>query len=164
MCAAAAEYPNPEAAMAQDEELLVRATDRTELERIYRMERGEAREFIMAYSLDRHHAEFARPGVTYKSIWSEGHHVGFLILALDPDGRSVEFRRIVVIEPGRGFGRKAVRAVDAICRDELGRARVWLDVFEANQRARYLYEQCGYRRFGEYEREGRMLLLYEKAV
>jgi len=30
------------------------------------------------------------------------------MLSLDPDGRSVELRRIVIVEPGRGYGRKTV--------------------------------------------------------
>ena len=54
--------------------------------------------------------------------------------------------------------------VDQICRSEFGRLRVWLDVFETNLRARHVYEQCGYQRFGESEHEGRRLLLYEKVL
>jgi RimJ/RimL family protein N-acetyltransferase len=114
--------------------------------------------------LDRHEKEFAKPDVIYKSIWRGGQHIGFLILVLDSDARSVELRRIVVAESGRGYGKRVVSMIDDICRDELGRVRVWLDVFETNDRARHVYEQCGYRRFGKSEHEGRSFLLYEKAV
>lgn len=147
-----------------NQELTVRDTKREELERIYEMERGEARNFVISYSLDRHRTEFANPEVVYKSVVRNGQHIGFLILVLDSDDQSVEFRRIVVSEPGRGYGKRVVSMVDAICRAELGRVRVWLDVFEENERARHLYEHCGYQRFGESEREGRRLLLYEKVV
>jgi RimJ/RimL family protein N-acetyltransferase len=128
------------------------------------MERGKARSFILPYSFDRHQAEFTKPEVVYKSIWRGDQHIGFLILVLDLDAPSVEFRRIVVTEPGCGYGKKVVRMVDEICRDELSRGRVWLDVFETNERARNVYEQCGYRRFGKPEHQGRTLLLYEKAI
>lgn len=144
-------------------ELLVRDTKREELDRIFEIEQS-ARSFIIPYSLERHQAEFAKPGVVYKSIWSGGQVIGFMILVLDADGRSVEFRRIVIASPGLGCGKHVVRQVDEICRRELGRTRVWLDVFEDNQRARHVYEQCGYRQFGASKHEGRTLLLYEKAV
>jgi hypothetical protein len=88
--------------MPPNQELLVRATNRAELERICQMEQREARHFVIPYSLDRHHTEFGKPGVLYKSILRDGQLIGFLILVLDPDGRSVEFRRIVVTEPGFG--------------------------------------------------------------
>jgi diamine N-acetyltransferase len=87
-----------------------------------------------------------------------------LILVLDSDNRSVELRRIVVTEKGHGYGKRVVSMVDEICRKELGRIRVWLDVFETNERARHVYEECGYRCFGRSEHEGKTLLLYEKTV
>lgn len=150
--------------MLSNQELLIRDTKPEELGRICEMERGEARNSIIPYSLDRHQAEFTKPEVVYKSIWCGSQHIGFLIFVLDSDARNVEFRRIVVTEPGRGYGKRVVRMVDEICRDELGRVRVWLDVFETNERARHVYEQCGYRTFGRFEYEGRTLLLYEKAL
>src|SRR6266498_1452972 len=151
-------------AMLSNQELFIRDTKREELGRICEMERGEARSFITPYSLDRHQVEFTKPEVVYKSIWRGDQHIGFFILVLDSDARSVEFRRIVVTEPGCGYGKKVVRMVDEICRDELSRGRVWLDVFETNKRARHVYEQCGYCTFGSFEHEGKTLLLYEKAV
>jgi hypothetical protein len=120
-------------AMLPNQELLIHDTKREELARICEMERGEARSFIIPYSLDHHQVEFTKPEVVYKSIWRADQHIGFFILILESDARSVEFRRIVVTEPGCGYGKKVVRMVDGICRDELGRVRVWLDVFETNE-------------------------------
>jgi RimJ/RimL family protein N-acetyltransferase len=148
--------------MPSTQQIVLLQTKQEELESICRLEQGEARGFIIPYSLERHLLEFARPDVIYKSIEVEGQAVGFVILVLDSDGRSVEFRRIVVSTPGRGYGRRAVELVNDICRRELGRSRVWLDVFESNHRARHVYEQCGYRQFGRSEHEGRTLLLYER--
>jgi diamine N-acetyltransferase len=150
--------------MLADQEISIRDTRREELDCICDMEQGEAQGFIIAYSFERHQAEFARPDIAYKSIWRDNQLIGFLILALDSDSRSVEFRRIVVSEPGHGYGKKVVRMVDEICRREFGRTRVWLDVFETNARARRVYEQCGYRMFGKSEHEGKTLLFYEKTA
>jgi len=69
-----------------------------------------------------------------------------------------------VDKPGRGVGQRAVQLVGELCRNELGRIRVWLDVFEADTRARHIYEKCGYRLFGRSAHEGRTLLLYEMVL
>jgi len=150
--------------MLSDYEPVIRATKRDELELIWDMEQGEARNFIIPYVLEKHQLEFAKPSVAYRSVWSNGQLIGFIILVLERDGQSVEFRRIVVSQPGFGYGKRVVGMVDQLCRSEFCRARVWLDVFETNHRARHVYEQCGYQQFGKSEHEGKTLLLYEKAV
>lgn len=132
-----------------------------ELAVICEMEQGDARHSIVPYSLHRHREEIGKPDIVYKSIRRSDKLIGFMILALDPDGQSVELRRIVVAEPGRGIGQRVVGMVRELCRTEFGRRRVWLDVFETNERARHVYERCGYRPFGTSELEGRTLLLYE---
>ena len=147
--------------MTSEPELLLREAREEDLEQICSMEQGEAREFIIPWSPQRHRSEFANPDVVYKTLWLDDELAGFLILILDPDGKSIEFRRIVMSRPGRGYGKSAVRMVGKLCRTELGRRRIWLDVFEANDRARHVYESCGYRQFGRTEYEGRTLLLYE---
>jgi len=144
-----------------DEAIALDDTDFRELAAICEMEQGGARHFILPYPLERHREEFVKPTVVYKSIRRGETLVGFVILALDPDGLSVEFRRIVVSEPCRGLGTRAVELVRDVCRRELGRTRIWLDVFESNERARRVYEKAGYSRFGTSDHEGRALLLYE---
>ena len=119
--------------------------------------------FVTGYSLTRHQAEFHKPKVIYKVIKTTNEDiVGFVILALDDGSESIEFRRIVVSEKGKGIGRSAVLHLDGICTEEFGRRRIWLDVFEFNERARNLYESCGYRRFSERDHPSGKLFLYEK--
>ena len=80
----------------------------SDIQWIFDLEQGEARDFIMPYSLERHRIEFANDAVIYKSVWDDNELIGFLLLALDPDGRSIEFRRIVISPSGRGYGKIAV--------------------------------------------------------
>ena len=54
--------------------------------------------------------------------------------------------------------------ISDVARHDLGRARLWLDVFEDNVRARRIYERVGYRQFGRTDHEGRVLLLYEQIL
>lgn len=150
--------------MIKDQQLILRDTQPEELIQIYEMEQGEVQKFIIPYTLEQHRQKLQNPDVLYKSIWKNNELVGFLILVLDTDGQSVEFRRIVISQPGQGDGKQVVRMVDHVCRNELGRDRVWLDVFETNERARHVYNQCGYRPFGKSEFKGKTLLLYEKTI
>jgi diamine N-acetyltransferase len=118
------------------------------------------REFITPNTPEVHRANLARDEFVYLSILEPDAVVGVIILHLDAEPHSVEFRRIVVRDKDRGVGQQAIRAMEAWCRG-LGRSRVWLDVFETNLRARHVYEKLGYRRFGQSAFDGRVLFLYE---
>ena len=121
--------------------------------------------YILSYSVDKHREEFSRDDVVYKSVYDDQSElVGFVILILDPDGHSVEFGRIVIAQKGKSYGSRTVSLIERVCREELGRQRVWLDVFEFNQRAQHVYEGSGYRYFGSREHDGTVLKLSEKEV
>ena len=61
-----------------------------------------------------------------------------------PPGGTVELKRIVVREKGAGLGREAVRLVKREVFERYQAHRLWLDVFEHNQRARTLYVSEGF--------------------
>ena len=61
----------------------------------------------------------------------------------DPD-KSIEFKRIVISEKGKGFGREAVQLVKKIAFETLGAHRLWLEVMEHNGRACQLYQSEGF--------------------
>jgi RimJ/RimL family protein N-acetyltransferase len=152
--------------MLSDGVIVVDDTKHDEIPAIMRMESDEdAADFVTQFSAERHGRDFRDPDIVYKSIYDENHSlIGFIILVLDPDVSSVELRRIVVTPKGRGYGQRAIALADCVCRDEIGRHRIWLDVFELNVRARRVYEHSGYRQFGTAEQGGKPLLLYEKTV
>lgn len=124
----------------------------------------DTRKFIFPYDLEIHAQKLADPDLIYLRILVDKNLEGFIILALEPDGFSVEFKRIVVATKGIGIGQLAIVAMEEFCRVDLGRSRIWLDVFEYNHRGRHIYEKLGYRRFGENVINGKALLLYEKKL
>lgn len=76
---------------------------------------------------------------------ADGSRVGYIILAgLADINQSIEFRRIVVTEKGKGYGKEALRLVKKLAFEELKAHRLWLDVKEHNVRARRLYESEGF--------------------
>ncbi|HEY9734721.1 MAG TPA: GNAT family protein [Trichocoleus sp.] len=71
--------------------------------------------------------------------------VGYLILqGLTSPHRSLEMRRLVVTEKGQGYGRTALRLIQAFAFETRQAHRLWLDVKVHNQRAKRLYEQAGF--------------------
>jgi diamine N-acetyltransferase len=71
--------------------------------------------------------------------------VGYAILAgLLDKNETIELRRIVVAEKGKGYGRKTLRLIKKMAFEEFGAHRLWLDVADFNERARRLYESEGF--------------------
>ncbi|KAF7781152.1 hypothetical protein PRUB_b0284 [Pseudoalteromonas rubra] len=119
--------------------------------------------FIIPCSAEQHLAAMAQAQIIYLSIYERQTLVGFIILSLD-DTTSVEFRRIVVSEKGLGIGQHAMRCMEHYCVNELGRKRVWLDVFTENTRGIHIYQKQGYDQFDRSEYQGKPLLLMEKLL
>ena len=153
-------------AVVTDGALVLVDTAEAHLGRVCSMEQDEdTSPYILATPMQAHLEQLDDPSVTYKSILrADGAMVGFVVLKLDPDGRSVELARIVVASKGLSYGSRAMSLVERVCRDQLRRSRIWLDVFEFNHRARRLYEKCGYSRFGSTEIDGKPLLLLDKQI
>lgn len=105
--------------------------------------------FIIPWDEERHATAFDDPDLQYFILENAGTPVGFVLLAgLGGRDGAIEFRRIVVVEKGRGYGRAAVEAVKDHCFGVLGAHRLWLDVLEENVRAQSLYEAAGFVREG----------------
>jgi len=137
-----------------------------ELATLVRLEsQAHARRFVHGTGVDRHRETMRLPGVRYLTILAgRARPAGFFILVWSPDKAEVEFRRIVVDEACLGTGQAAIKEMESWCRTRWGPLRIWLDVYEDNGRARYVYEKLGYRPFSERVKDGRKLLYYCKAL
>ena len=58
--------------------------------------------------------------------------------------QSLEFRRIVITDKGKGYGRESLRLIKKMAFEELSAHRLWLDVKDHNLRARHVYEAEGF--------------------
>ena len=71
--------------------------------------------------------------------------IGYIILAgLEQHHQSLEFRRIVITDKGKGYGRESLRLIKKLAFEELSAHRLWLDVKDHNLRARHVYEAEGF--------------------
>ena len=119
--------------------------------------RPEYSPFVRGHSEAEHRSRMADPDVRYLRIEdAAGGFIGFALLTgLSEGAGDIRLLRIVMDAPGRGLGRHATRAICALVFDGWGAARLWLDVFEDNARARRVYESLGFRATGHSYPPGR---------
>ena len=103
--------------------------------------------YVRLWTRDRHLQAIANPDECHWIVEDKAtqDRVGYLILLglQDPD-QCILVKRIVITQPGQGYGRSVlVQALDKAFR-EFEAHRVWLDVMEANHRARALYRSLGF--------------------
>jgi len=125
---------------------------------------SDTSEFIMSYSREQHQIEMTNSNVIYLSIMVKDGISGFIILSTDNDFRDVEFRRIVVAPKGQGVGQLAIKAMEQYCAAILKANRIWLDVFETNNRGQHIYQKLGYKIFRSDKVKGDTLLYMEKII
>ncbi|RAL26438.1 GNAT family N-acetyltransferase [Thermoflavimicrobium daqui] len=107
--------------------------------------------FIIGWSIEKHCEAFNNPDLVYLMIREKltMKLVGFCILAgLTLPHQSLELRRMVISEKGKGFGREALQVIKKWCFRDHGAHRLWLDVKEQNIRALTLYQSEGFIREG----------------
>jgi RimJ/RimL family protein N-acetyltransferase len=131
----------------------------TELERM-----EDTKEFIIPYSREQHLANLSDEGFVYLIIVQADIRIGFIILVLDKDQRSVEFRRIAIAPAARGVGKLAIHAMEKFCLNELHAKAIWLDVFAFNERAIHAYQKLGYVKTGVAEFQNQTLWLFRKEL
>ncbi len=135
--------------------LLIHKTQIRDVDEILRMEsHSDNVPFILPNSKEEHIRLIHDSNIDHLLLKSADHNlIGFVILAgLKDPNKNIEFRRIVIKEKGKGFGRVAIQKIKAYCFEKLNCHRLWLDVFENNDRARYLYQSEGFqeeRKLGE---------------
>jgi len=116
--------------------------------------RPEFNDFIFRWSRDTHLQNLQDPNKAYLMVENISDEVpnvtiGYSILSgIQSLHRTVELTRIVIAEPGRGLGRKALKLIQKRVFEEYRAHRLWLDVFESNYRARRAYELVGFRQEG----------------
>jgi diamine N-acetyltransferase len=127
--------------------MLMRPALPSDVPRIATLERTTmAREFVGQWSDERHLATLADGDARYfVSETERGELRAYAILrGLREDSSSIELKRIVVAEPGRGLGRRILEELIRVSFEEFHAHRLFLDVYEDNRRARHLYESLGF--------------------
>jgi len=130
--------------------MIFRAATLIDIPRIIAIETlPEFRSFIGSWSQEQHRKTISDPDARYLVTEHEGQLSGFaILLGLQSEHHSIELKRIAVMSPGNGLGRKMLSAIIEKAFEEYQAHKLWLDVFETNQRARHLYKICGLKEDG----------------
>jgi diamine N-acetyltransferase len=130
---------------------IVRRAEQSDLATIMRIERiPEFRSLVGSWSEAEHIQTFTDPDAAYWVSTDRRDDVeGFCIVrGLCSEHKSVELKRIAVANPNEGIGKRLLIAVCKTLFAEHGTHRIWLDVFERNDRARSVYRSVGFREDG----------------
>ena len=126
----------------------LRETESVDLDIVIAAERDEEnRRFVIPWTRQQHAGTLDDPDCVHRIVERvpDEQTVGFMLLAgLASPHRSLEFRRLVIVDKRQGYGRAAVRAVKQLAFEQLRAHRLWLDVMQFNHRARRLYESEGF--------------------
>ncbi len=125
----------------------LRRTTETDLDFVIGAEQAaENRAYVSVWTREQHRAACSSEDLSHLVFENfDGVPVGYVILAgLTDANESVEFRRIVVIEKNRGYGKEALSEIKKLAFEKLKAHRLWLDVKEYNARARHIYETEGF--------------------
>ena len=121
-------------------------------------------DYIIPYQQQQHIQQFQDSNSHYLKILLDKVVVGFILLVANTHQKSVECRRIVVTHKGQGIGQQALIEMEHFVKSTLGFSRIWLDVFEHNQRGQHIYGKLGYCAFDRGQHQGQPLVLMEKQL
>lgn len=124
-------------------------TSSLNLDKIIMMENDfETNKFIIPYSKERHQHVIDKKDEQHLSVFDMNNNlIGFVIIAgLYDTNDSIEFRRVVIRKKnkGKGYGNEVIERIKKKCFEEFKCHRLWLDVFDFNQRAIHIYKKAGF--------------------
>ncbi len=134
--------------MFETENFTIRETSESDLKEVIRMENAsDTEQFIAPYSAEEHMQIANHPEALHLLAVRKENDVpvGFFIINLvDRKHHSMEVRRLVIDDKGKGSGQEMINWVLSWCFDELNFRRIWFDVFCDNKRAIRLYNYYGF--------------------
>lgn len=129
--------------------IVFRPTQPKDIKYIIQAEQSsENKQYVDQWSADQHLASLNDHDILHMIIekTSDRTSVGYMIVAgIETPNKSIEFRRIVITEKGKGYGRKALRMIKKMAFEEYKAHRLWLDVRAFNQAAQSLYKTEGFK-------------------
>jgi diamine N-acetyltransferase len=122
-------------------------TQKTTLDALLACEnRPENEKHLNLYSKQHHEEVIDDPNQVHFTIFDTENHraVGTIFLrGIQNEHDAIEFRRFVIYEKGKKFGRAALVLSKKYCFEKLKCHRFWLETYQDNAPARKLYESEG---------------------
>lgn len=136
----------------QSDRIVIRRTQESDIEFVISAEREEDNaQYVGQWTKEQHLHALTQKDLLHLIIEEKisARPIGYIIIAgLENTNHSIEFRRIVIIEKGKGFGREALKLIKKVAFEQLDAHRLWLDVRYENHRAQHLYCSEGFTKEG----------------
>lgn len=136
----------------KSDNIVIRSTQQDDLEFVINAEREEDNaQYVGQWTKEQHLNALTQKDIMHLIVEEaiSSKIVGYVIIAgLQNPNRSIEFRRIVITEKGKGLGRETLKLIKKIVFEQLKAHRLWLDVRYKNHRAQNLYQSEGFTKEG----------------
>ena len=129
----------------------LRVANLKDIEFILKQEnRDEFINFVFQWTKEKHTQNLNDPDKQYFIIENNDTETKAyaIISGLTSLNNSIELTRIIIAEPGKGYGKKALLLIIKKVFEEYKAHRLYLDVIEYNQRAIYVYQSLGFKEEG----------------
>ncbi|MBD2611381.1 GNAT family N-acetyltransferase [Nostoc punctiforme FACHB-252] len=104
----------------------------------------ENRQYIIPWSREQHLQAILNPDIAHLIVKNKI-RIGYVILAgLLDFNKTIEFRRIVITEKRKGYGKATVEIVKKLAFETYNAHRLWLDVKVQNKIAQAVYKKSGF--------------------
>ncbi|MBB6217376.1 RimJ/RimL family protein N-acetyltransferase [Anaerosolibacter carboniphilus] len=134
--------------ISQSDRILIRTTAENDLSYVLEAEQGtENSPYVAQWTKEQHQDAMKDQDILHLIIEDriEKRAIGYAIIAgFESIHKSIELRRIVITEKGKGFGREALRLIKVLAFEKYKAHRLWLDVRQHNFRAQTLYLSEGF--------------------
>ena len=129
---------------AKSSMIIIRTTRPKDINFIYDLEHEpENSIYVGQWTMDQHLAALMQRDMMYLIIQETKSKkpIGFVILAgFENPNKSIELKRIVIDDKGKGYGRETLKLIKEIAFFQLNAHRLWLDVRYGNLKAINLYQ------------------------
>lgn len=136
----------------ESENIILRKTKVEDLEFVINAERQkENAQYIGQWTKDQHTNSLVNKDILHIIIEESATQkpIGYLIISgIENKNNSIEFRRFVICEKGKGFGKETLKLVKRLAFNDLKAHRLWLDVRVKNIRAQNIYKSEGFKEDG----------------
>jgi RimJ/RimL family protein N-acetyltransferase len=127
--------------------MALRPATREDIPQIAALERlPESRKYVGQWTEERHERTLLSADARYLVYEAPDGALGAYVIlrGFEESPGSIELKRVVVASPGRGLGRRLLGEILQVVFDECRAHRLFLDVFEDNQRAQHVYRSLGF--------------------
>ncbi|MBO3445623.1 GNAT family protein [Clostridium sp. CCUG 7971] len=132
--------------------ITLRRTKSTDLEFVISLEREPYNaQYVGQWSKERHMDSLKDRDIVHLIVEDSNTSkpIGYIIMGgIENKDNNIEFRRVVISDKGKGFGRETLKLIKEFSFNQLGAHRLWLDVRCKNTKAQNLYKSEGFKEEG----------------